>query len=255
MLSSSKGLFFAENLNNFFRGYVVEFVWLNVRLVLATREKHDRAGQHFAVVVHSCMSRGLHFVRGLLRSVDLDNCSSALPFVVVVVFASKDDVNVSSDFHCTRGFKVGIELRPVLPVERQLCPSKLGELALALKLPPEHEELVPADQACVPVRRADERDVLDRVLHRQEPVPRLLDADVPPSLDSKVVVSQEEELFVEQARCLAKAGELRKCRDRHGALLRTREHFDLSLVREDQRCGRLTHESRRFEGFIVRVSL
>ena len=58
MLSSSKGLFFAENLNNFFRGYVVEFVWLNVRLVLATREKHNRTGQHFAVVVHSCMSRG-----------------------------------------------------------------------------------------------------------------------------------------------------------------------------------------------------
>ena len=85
----------------------------------------------------------------------------------------------------------------VLPVERKLCPRELGKLSLALELSSYHGESVLTDQTCVLMWGSSYGNVLDRVLHCQKAVSRLLNADVSPLLCTIIVVSKQDQLFIE----------------------------------------------------------
>ena len=101
------------------------------------------------------------------------------------------------------------------------------------------------------VRGALEWDVLDGVLHRQKAVPGLLDADVLPFFGTKVIISEQDKLFVHQTQGSATSRKLLKVGDGHRTFLR--KDFHLSLLADKKCCCGLTHKGGGIERFILPV--
>ena len=94
--------------------------------------------------------------------------------------------------------------------------------------------------------------LLDCVFHCQESITWLLDTYVP-LVCPQVIVSNDQEFFVQQTERLSRSRKFGKCCDSRGTF--TRNNLNFASFRNDERSCRLADKGGRFEGFIKEVSL
>ena len=105
------------------------------------------------------------------------------------------------------------------------------------------------------MRGANEGNVLENVLYRQQTIAGLLNADISAALCAKKVVSKQDKFFIKQTRGSANAGESWKVCDRHRAFLGFGENLNLPSLSDDQGRGWLANKGGRLERFIGKGSL
>ena len=120
-MTSSQGLFQTQVSKRFPRSNVVKFVWLNYILIESTGQKNDGTIQKLTTVGLPGVLHWFHLDGNLLGGVDLDNLGCAL----VLMFPTKDNVNIGSKFYSAREGKIRFEVGSIFPENSKSCPSKL----------------------------------------------------------------------------------------------------------------------------------